>query len=72
MGKCKFCKEEIEHLSFSAKVGHFGSYQKDYVNGEDWDTRHYGDWSEIEFFCPKCDEKIANNQEEADKLFEED
>jgi len=69
MGKCPKCNEEIEHLSFDAKVEHSGTYQKDYINGEDWDTKNLGDWDEIRFFCPHCYELIAENQEEADKFF---
>ena len=72
MVKCPFCKEEVEHLRFEAQVQHFGIYQKDYVNGEDWDTRELGDWTNIEFFCSECGSKIAETQEEADKFFEKE
>jgi len=67
--KCPKCKEKIEHLNFNANVQHSGIYEKDYINGENWDTRNLGDWSEIEFFCPHCNILITDSQEVADKYF---
>jgi len=73
MSKCPKCKEEIQNLGFSAKTWNSGIYQKNNPNGEDWEVNEPEDydWDEIQFFCPKCDERIAVNQEEADNLLKE-
>lgn len=60
MSICPKCKEEIDHLNFSADVETFGNY-----DGYDWNTRENGEWKDEKLYCPKCDELLFTDEEKA-------
>ena len=57
---CPKCKEEIDDLNFSADVESYGNY-----DGYDWNTKENGEWKDEKFYCPKCNEELAFDEEEA-------
>ena len=64
MPKCPECNKEIESLGFSSKVWHYGDFSIIDGNG-DFDTRDYGDWENVLYSCPKCNETLFDNEKKA-------
>lgn len=69
---CPKCKKKIEEFNFEAVVEHSGKYSIDSeCLGEEFETKNYGDWDNVKFFCPECDTLITENQDEAYDLLKD-
>ena len=64
--RCPRCNKEIDFFNFSAKVEHFGLW--DDINS--WETRDYGDWSNLKLACPHCDKVLFTNEDKALKFLQ--
>ncbi|MBW2968815.1 hypothetical protein KY314_01720 [Candidatus Woesearchaeota archaeon] len=59
--QCPKCKKEIEYAEFSADVKQFGSVE---IDSGQHHTRNYGNWHNIVYYCPFCEEDITEKVEE--------
>jgi len=58
---CLHCKKEIEYSRFTASVSNSGDFT---ISNGEFDTKDYGDWEDIEHFCPECEEDITKEIEQ--------
>jgi hypothetical protein len=70
MPTCPKCLENIDSLSFSRDVIERGSrYYGIYGISEKVNVR---DETDVEYWCPRCKEQLANSQDEADEFLKGD
>lgn len=68
MAICPKCKKEIENLRFYSKVENYGYFNISENGNEEWNTSEYGDWSDIEFCCPECNEVLFTDKNEDEAI----
>lgn len=69
MPKCPKCKKEIEDLDFSGTAVVFMRFylaQGRYPEYDERETEFKG--NDDEYFCPECEKKLFNTEEEAIKF----
>lgn len=69
---CPKCKEVIDKVTYSAEKETWGSVDVyEFENkdkrkefGIDYDESEVGDWNNLKYFCPECNEEFEMTEEE--------